>query len=267
MDSGFCGDTTSLIKVGLSYNKLNSTQIAKAFAKCSNVEFLDLTLNEITKVNSETFQDMTSLRNLVLARNYLQQFPTLALQPLQSLRELDVSQNNITSIEIEPLNGLVNLLMSHNNISAIGNHTFDVLKNLKMLDLSYNPMRTISPVGLESLTKISSIKLNDCNISTLNGDVFMKMSSLETLKLDNNPLRCDCNLVWIVDAVEAETDWVKNWIDEPTCWSPKHMKGWIIKNSRSSDLTCTKPRIEPLSPLTKDVSSGADFKLEVGSFR
>ena len=72
LDTGICGNTTSLKNVKLSRNKLGGNQIAMAFAKCSMVELLDLSQNSITEIQQETFQDMTSLTKLVLTNNDLQ---------------------------------------------------------------------------------------------------------------------------------------------------------------------------------------------------
>lgn len=64
-------------------------------------------------------------------------------RPLKKLTILDLSFNNIQTIEIIPCTKLTKVNLSNNNISAVSDRSFWYLRELKVLDLSYNHIKTI----------------------------------------------------------------------------------------------------------------------------
>lgn len=65
--------------------------------------------------------------------------------PFVLFESLDISRNSFKSVPTEFLmnqSQLRNLSLAHNNISGINNGSFGTLKNLTILDLSFNPLQT-----------------------------------------------------------------------------------------------------------------------------
>jgi Leucine-rich repeat (LRR) protein len=152
----------SLKELNLSNNAINRID-GKSFIGQSGLEKLDLSGNEITTFPLETFVYPPHLQWLSLANNSELQVPeNTPLLESDSLQVLHIEYCNIEKISVtnlEKLGKLKELYLSHNKIktlSAESRGSLACLKNIRILDLSYNQLQKLPPefVTLPKLEKV-----------------------------------------------------------------------------------------------------------------
>ncbi|XP_037368608.1 toll-like receptor 8 isoform X2 [Talpa occidentalis] len=146
-------------------------------------------------ITDGAFLNLQSLEQLLLEDNQLDKIP--AGLP-GSLRELSLTQNNILSFTKKNTSGLTNLSRLHlgwncyfgNDCSktfVIENGTFESLKHLKVLWLSFNDLHHVPPRLPCSLTELY---LSNTNISSISQEDFQGLGNLQVLDLSGNCPRC-----------------------------------------------------------------------------
>ncbi|XP_039393527.1 leucine-rich repeat-containing G-protein coupled receptor 4 isoform X2 [Mauremys reevesii] len=106
-----CQEQKMLRTLDLSYNNIKELS---GFKGCSSLEEISLQHNQIQEIKEDTFQGLTSLRILDLSRNLIQQVHKEAFTTLGAITNLDLSFNELTSFPTEGLNGLNQLKLAGN---------------------------------------------------------------------------------------------------------------------------------------------------------
>ncbi|XP_057337609.1 protein toll-like [Microplitis mediator] len=173
------------------------------FFHAYNLEYLDLSRNKISSIPNALFNFCDNLKTLNLSSNHLSTNsfdPDIPFPILNKLESLDLSNNNITSLNRTFLTGLSSLrylYMSHNNMRTIDPLAFQSQQNLRTLDLSHNnlvftPNKFIDEFGSISPFHFSHKTLVDINLAYNNIDqIFADWNfaiHLETLNLSHNHL-------------------------------------------------------------------------------
>ena len=160
--------------------------------------------------------NLPSLQILNLAGKELSSIWEILFIKARSLLTLDLSFNNIETIEIEELDSfpkLANLNLEGNLLTSL---ELEVLHQL-------NYLKTLNAAGKQIVTVPSWLLSNSSN------------SSLQTLDLSNNPFHCDCDLVpftkWILT---KKVTWLLK--TKYTCATPESLTGVTIT---SIDLDCS----------------------------
>ncbi|XP_005306431.1 leucine-rich repeat-containing G-protein coupled receptor 4 isoform X1 [Chrysemys picta bellii] len=107
-----CQEQKMLRTLDLSYNNIKELS---SFKGCSSLEEISLQHNQIQEIKEDTFQGLTSLRILDLSRNLIQQVHKKAFTTLGAITNLDLSFNELTSFPTEGLNGLNQLKLAGNS--------------------------------------------------------------------------------------------------------------------------------------------------------
>jgi Leucine-rich repeat (LRR) protein len=98
------------------------------------------------------------------------------LGELESIKSLDFSNCNITSIKegtFDNLTNLTELNLSNNNITGNKLPNFSCLLKLKKLNLSRNFINQLNPDKLKNLSKLEELYFSSNNIKTLNLDALL----------------------------------------------------------------------------------------------
>ncbi|KAH9366158.1 hypothetical protein HPB48_022753 [Haemaphysalis longicornis] len=145
------------------------------FICLEKLQVLSLRENEIPALNEATLEGLTGLLRLNLTRNRLTVFDgTTILNPLVSLRILDVSFNSIQQLRVEkPLNSSPQVFFAnHNGITNWTPPIFSRMTELKMLDLGHNEIEVLDNEMFGDLNGIQNVTLNfnpwDCSSCYLN---------------------------------------------------------------------------------------------------
>ncbi|XP_066598195.1 protein artichoke-like [Prorops nasuta] len=113
------------------------------------------------------------------------------------LEYLDVSNNNIETINIDYHNNLIQIKADNNNINYISYRSrndstgaiyLNGMKKLKHLSLSNNALDRIDPYAFRDTKELVSLILNDNRLQYIADNAFDSLNSLKVLKLNNNML-------------------------------------------------------------------------------
>eukprot|EP01018_Ginkgo_biloba_P026652 Gb_19052 [translate_table: standard] len=131
-----------------------SGAIPSDFSKLPNLQYVDLSLNNLTgEIPEDIFSNCEQLRVLNLSSNGIQgQLPS-GLMNCQNLQVLNLSRNALVGSlipELGQLKNLQRLMLSFNNFSgAIPGSLLNSCGNLTELDLEYNSLKGfIPPIGV-----------------------------------------------------------------------------------------------------------------------
>jgi internalin A len=164
---------------GLDLSGLELTEIPKEIAGLTALEKLDLSSNQITKI-----QNLDSLVNLRFLNLNSNQIPEIEdLDNLEQLRFLYLKGNSIPRLSnLKNLYNLVDLDVSQNGIIEInGLNTLIKLESLRLSDNLIAKTENIS-----QLTNLKALDLSNNSIHILKG--LRSLKNLEYLRIDRNPL-------------------------------------------------------------------------------
>uniref|UniRef100_A0A668TFY3 TIR domain-containing protein n=1 Tax=Oreochromis aureus TaxID=47969 RepID=A0A668TFY3_OREAU len=173
----------------LRSNKLSFVN-AYLFKLCINVTELDLTNNQIKYIHDDAFRSLKNLRILTLSKNRLPLVPA-ATRNLPSLSELDLSTNNISTLDCHDFTNqtkLRKLYLYQNSITALKPCLFKDLKGLETLKLQTNQITKLNGAFKEHLPKLRYLYLNINKLTAIKKDEFKGLHSLQNLSLDQNQI-------------------------------------------------------------------------------
>uniref|UniRef100_A0A2C9KD71 TIR domain-containing protein n=1 Tax=Biomphalaria glabrata TaxID=6526 RepID=A0A2C9KD71_BIOGL len=177
-------------------------------ADCSNRQFLrmptelpvtiktlNMSLNRMVELNTSNLTKYSQLGSLILRSN-----PRLIKVSGQSqenissaMRTLDLSYNNISTIEDSSFRCFVNLqelMLSGNSLIDISSAMFEGLENLKSLSLSRNKIRFLNVSTFDNLANLEVLDLSRNQLNYNNRSmphlVFEKLVHLRQLYLQGN---------------------------------------------------------------------------------
>ncbi|XP_041975064.1 insulin-like growth factor-binding protein complex acid labile subunit [Aricia agestis] len=159
-------DSRGLLNVEIQDNPLNN--IEGPFLISSTLQYLDISSCNISVINSQFFENITSITTLDLSSN-----------PLVKLEEgiFDV----LTSLETLKLNDC--------KLTRISENAFSTLINLKNLELAGNFLSSTNwPELLGTLTRLEYLNLRKSNLTSLSEDTFTNCTNLVSLILAENEL-------------------------------------------------------------------------------
>ena len=175
---------------------------------------LDLQSNKLSSLPAEVCQELTSLKELNLAENYLEElsydiFVNKTLQILNvsknrikdiddgklhatiTLKQLDISNNNLTKFPSsfdKFFPALTCLNVSANFISKLAPKPLD-LRQLKVLNLSFNKLVSIPPQFLDHCFVLERLDLTKNCLITLPAQAVVTYNRLSHVKLSHNQLK------------------------------------------------------------------------------
>lgn len=143
---------------------------------CETLENLDLSYNRIEYVHPSMFMDLSAQR-VRLNNNKIKDIGK-TFANMVSLNELFLSANEIRDTIQRYMfpESLVMLDLSYNEIVSVRPYAFDGLNKIRMVDLRFNKIRTLTDTALAVSTGL-----------------YAQTGFL----IDENPLQCDCNLLWL----------------------------------------------------------------------
>ncbi|XP_048124691.1 leucine-rich repeat neuronal protein 3 [Alosa alosa] len=113
------------------------------------------------------------------------------LEYLVNVSEIDLSQNNVTSVADLDLGRLPQLLSLHleeNWICTLPDDALSRLPSLQELYLNHNLISSISPAAFRGLRGLLRLHLNSNQLRTISSEWFESTPSLEILMIGENPI-------------------------------------------------------------------------------
>ncbi|KAI6177558.1 Leucine-rich repeat neuronal protein 1 [Aphelenchoides bicaudatus] len=243
-----------------------------------NLEFLDLSHNQLASAQSSSFFTARRLTELNLSHNRLQRFDYDSFLPLHQLQILDFSYNNFTEVPagLAQFVGLRQLNFSANPIdrirsgdfrlpvlqlivleycdllSLVESHSFVEMPNIQTVVIRNNPkLKFVSPNAFVNNNVIYEIDLTNNSLPVAQ----FNSTSPSRILISGNPLECECMLQMIAEMDKHIID-----ADRVECKIKKENVDKLISlkefQSRYSAQECS---IQPLMPM------GTNNEVKVGS--
>ncbi|XP_054708291.1 slit homolog 3 protein-like [Uloborus diversus] len=174
----------------MSRNQL-STLDKDNFRSIQHLKTLLLNHNMISDLQNDTFTGLHALEKLNLCSNLLQEIKAKVFVYLENLEELELSQNQIVNIEAEAFFGLKNLktlVLRNNNLTFIPSLSFQYIPKLLKLDLGLNLFEEVPENSFSSLNNLQELLLDGCGIRIIYPGAFKWLNSLLILQVQNNEL-------------------------------------------------------------------------------
>ncbi|VDO12723.1 unnamed protein product [Haemonchus placei] len=154
LDSSQFFELRNLTKLIISRNRIETIEEG-AFEHLPALKYLDISNNPVSTWSPSAFRDMSSTMNDInLANTGLFSIPRMSHH---AIRHFNLSMNKIYDIsryDLARTAQLHSLDISFNNLPRFEHDVFDDLVNLKMLNISGNPIKEILGEQLESLYQV-----------------------------------------------------------------------------------------------------------------
>ncbi|KAK2143955.1 hypothetical protein LSH36_797g01015 [Paralvinella palmiformis] len=169
---------------------------AMTFQGLKSLQYLDLEDNRIMSVNERgLFNDLRLLKVLSLGYNHLGSLNADVFSKLVMLRDLNLEDNKIahvddrafSTIKPSPVPQLETLNLRNNKLSKVPTSALTHLSNLKMLDISQNPMEVLHSGAFNGLKQLRKVQVNAMpNLDTIQDHAFSELCNLEEIELHSN---------------------------------------------------------------------------------
>ncbi|XP_046740818.1 chaoptin-like [Diprion similis] len=177
-----------LVTVSLAQNKIAHLSPA-TFSQLSSLQFLHLEFNYLGKLNLDSIHDSGS-DDFTLNVSF-NAIGSIIPGDLPTLRHLDLSFNNITSLPGPAFNGTPNLRtldLRGNFVTAVESGAF-TLKHLEYLNLRNNKIQVLSKQAFYGLETLQQLDLSGNSINQLMMEQFRNLKKLRVLNLARNKIR------------------------------------------------------------------------------
>ena len=152
-------------------------------SELGGIEWLDLCNKSICKLPKQFERELKNLRELNISENNLTNLPII-----EKLEWLEIACNKITKVPecIYKMEYLTFLDINHNQIQSLPD-SIGTLKHLECLYASHNQIQTL-PDSIGKLKRLDCLVINNNQIQTL-PDSFGKLKRLTQLNISENPLK------------------------------------------------------------------------------
>lgn len=187
-DGTFMG-LSHLLHLDVSGNRLQRTEL-HAFADLKRLTVFRMDDNSLYDIRREWFLPMQSLIELRLSRNGLSSLGAGSL-PLARLQHLDLSQNRLRQLEPGCFNGLENLrLVNLSNNQQLLEVPNAALKAVPGLDILLMDGLGVTTLGRHAVSGLSAVEMSLSYMPELRAvgrEAFHNLSRLQTLQLHDCP--------------------------------------------------------------------------------
>ncbi|XP_073961293.1 toll-like receptor 2 type-2 isoform X2 [Choristoneura fumiferana] len=188
---------------GMGFRKQPPWRLINIIAQ-TTIKRLILAQNQFEMISDDAFPRMVNIEELDLRKVYAISIGPNAFDPSKfpNLKVLLLGGNNLPGVHQTHLsNQLLLLDLSCNKGSSanpmyyeIDRDTFSQSKQLRVLNLSYNRIKTLFDYTFRGLEKLTILNLENGTIFYIGDGTFKPLRQLEMLNLGNNPLVANENL-------------------------------------------------------------------------
>ncbi|NXX83991.1 TLR6 protein, partial [Urocolius indicus] len=231
--------------------------------RTSSFQYLNFSHNALT---DELFQNCRTLRDLkllILQRNKFESLPKVSFMTsrmrslsyldmsynllrhdgadvqcrwAKSLRELDLSSNQLTDAVFECLPVNVQKLSLQNNQTTSVPSGVAELQSLTELNLASNRLADLPGCGAFPSLELLNVEMN--SILTPSADFFQSCPRVRELRGGHNPFKCSCELQAFVRLERRSGGKLSGWPAAYTCEYPEELRGTQLRDFHLSELAC-----------------------------
>jgi Leucine-rich repeat (LRR) protein len=183
-DLSLIKDLNRLADLDLSFNNISNINSIKLniFDSLEKLRLRQVSLN-----SNLTFEDFLNpkLKELDLSDNNMSDFRIL--DSLIKIESLELSHVGLKSIDLSVFRGLIKLDLSRNRLTCLSEEHFSSLQSLEYLDVSSNEIASVDEAIFKYINNSRLINLDNNRISSI-GDTLWNYLNISVLKLANNKL-------------------------------------------------------------------------------
>ncbi|XP_050038610.1 uncharacterized protein [Dermacentor andersoni] len=161
--------------------QIGDTLDARLFEGLNKLKRLTVTgSKDLRFIPEDAFTNLTTLVNLELNNNALQDLPEKVFWPLKNMTSIQLGSNVLQSLHSSQFRGLdklISIYLYKNNLTVLPQGIFTNLTSVKNLDLLLNSLTNITDKDLADLTGIENLKLGG-NPFTMLPDTLFKHNRL-----------------------------------------------------------------------------------------
>ncbi|XP_061582196.1 transforming growth factor beta activator LRRC32-like [Cololabis saira] len=178
-----------LKSLDISMNGLTNDAVELYLRKKSSLDQLKMTGNALIKLSRNLFRDSGGLRTIAVDDNMISEIDQGTFEPLSRLETLDLAKNNLAHICDFKLHQLKYLNLSRNSLEFFVTHQDDQLYSLEILDLSFNKLLFFPFVP--KMNRLKYLHLQNNMLGTLISEAAMvsQANSLYSEILNENIVR------------------------------------------------------------------------------
>lgn len=179
-----------LTNLVLIHNNLTHLK-ARAFGTVPNLSQLWLSHNQISQIDDEALDGLTSLTRLSIESNELTSFNMRILKGTPKITFIHLSENMINLPEqtkFGTFRHLKEIILDHNRITKIRSHWFSNSPTVLWISLAYNEISVIEPNSFEGSGMLAQLDLQFNKLKTINRQMFAPKLKIEKLDLAGNQL-------------------------------------------------------------------------------
>ena len=189
---GIFGDLQSLLLLNLSRNDLSNDWLnVDTFTPLTQLRALDLSHNQLSKLDPNLFEGMVNLKIVQLQHNRIFSIAANTFSRHAHLQILSLSHNQLETLHPKSISHLplLNLLsLDHNQLRSLHRNFLKNCSTLQDLALNNNFLREV-PKCLRSLPLIRTLDLAGNGITHVRNESFVGLDNLYGLRLADNGLR------------------------------------------------------------------------------
>lgn len=161
------------------------------------MEILNLSGNEISQIDNESFEEYEELINLSLSRNSIHSIELFAFIALKKLSYLDLSDNRIEQFDnriVEHNEKLTFVDLSKNKFMTLDDSPILISKSLEFFSLRNSHLSHIYDSFFRNLTSLIDLDLSNNLLITLKETSLEMLNILQFINLEYNRFSCDQNI-------------------------------------------------------------------------
>lgn len=153
------------------------------FENCVNLEYLNLELNNIREIPSDLLANSPNLGYLSFYFNEISSINENAFVGT-AIWNLKLDGNQLSDLNPSPWlssinNTLTHLSLTESELTDLPENSFENLRNLRDLDLGYNPLLSLPSSVFNGAENLEFLYLTRCNLRELNSAWFENLENLQ----------------------------------------------------------------------------------------
>ncbi|XP_049817075.1 insulin-like growth factor-binding protein complex acid labile subunit isoform X2 [Aethina tumida] len=156
---------------------------------CPQLTYLNLTRNFIKEVDVASFAMLQSLEDLDLSQNQISKFPDNVLINNRDLNTLYIDNNPLTYFGINTTNDIELLSLKGCQLTKFNQNATRYLDYLTALYLNDNQIDMIEGIDMAFMSSLEIFDISNNKLQKLNPDVFENNTKLKKIFLDGNDLK------------------------------------------------------------------------------
>ncbi|OQV14291.1 putative Chaoptin [Hypsibius exemplaris] len=232
--------TTTLGSASLRNNSIREIK-RSSFPRANALSIMDLSFNNISVIEPESFKFLYILQTLNLRGNHLTAIPKAELVNRVTLQNLDLGQNDISTVDYDSFTGLRlrNLSLDRNRITSFNETALKSLAELLELRMGGNLLRQLDPSMFKGMSSLNMLDMTGNLYGEISSDAFGELYSVRRISLSRNRLQSFPRRIFERNAYLEEVDFsgnlmrvIPSHLDE----NPGHLRALNFSDNRLEEI-------------------------------